>query len=57
MIWKIFINLCLGVQYLHSMGIVHRDLKTLNVFMFKEGFCKIGDLGCAMDVGNDPDEE
>lgn len=57
MIWKIFINLCLGVQYLHSKGIIHRDLKTLNVFMMKEGLCKIGDLGCALDVGVEDEEE
>jgi len=46
-IWKIFINVCLGVWYLHSQDIIHRDLKPLNVFMAKESVAKIGDLGCA----------
>lgn len=46
-IWKIFINLCLGLQYLHSKNIIHRDLKSLNIFMIKDGVAKIGDLGCA----------
>ena len=52
-IWKIFINLCLGTQYLHDKKIIHRDLKTLNVFMMKDYFAKIGDLGCAMEIKDD----
>ena len=47
LIWKIFINICLGLQYLHSKNIIHRDLKCLNIFMVKEHIAKIGDLGCA----------
>ena len=46
LIWKIFINICLGVQYLHNRNIIHRDLKSLNIFMVKENYAKIGDLGC-----------
>lgn len=52
MIWKIFIHLCLGIEYLHSKDIIHRDLKTLNVFMIKENVAKIGDLGCALQIEN-----
>ena len=48
MIWKIFINLCLGMEYLHSKDIIHRDLKSLNIFMLKDNIAKIGDLGCAL---------
>ena len=47
-IWKIFINICLGIWYLHSKDIIHRDLKTLNIFMYKDSVAKVGDLGCAM---------
>lgn len=31
---------------MHSKGIIHRDLKALNVFMLKDNYAKIGDLGC-----------
>ena len=47
LIWKIFIHICLGMQYLHANKIIHRDLKTLNIFMMKDNVAKIGDLGCA----------
>ena len=49
-IWKIFIFLCLGIHYLHSKNIIHRDLKSLNIFMVKETVPKIGDLGCAKQI-------
>lgn len=57
MLWKIFINLCLGMEYLHSKDIIHRDLKTLNVFMLKENVAKIGDLGCALQIEPKPELE
>ena len=47
-IWKIFINICLGICYLHQNGIIHRDIKTLNIFMVKDNIAKVGDLGCAI---------
>jgi serine/threonine protein kinase len=46
-IWKIFINMALGLQYLHSKEIIHRDLKSLNIFMMKDNTAKIGDMGCS----------
>ena len=49
-VWKIFIQTCLGVQYLHTRKILHRDLKTLNLFLNKDGKLKIGDLGVAKEV-------
>jgi NIMA (never in mitosis gene a)-related kinase len=57
LLWKIFIHLCLGIEYLHSKDIIHRDLKTLNVFMVKESVAKIGDLGCALAVEQAPEKE
>ncbi len=46
-IWKFFIEMCLGLQYLHSHKILHRDIKTTNMFLNKEDKIKIGDLGVA----------
>jgi NIMA (never in mitosis gene a)-related kinase len=34
-IWRIFIQLALGLQCLHQMNIMHRDLKPANIFLWK----------------------
>nr|DBA16917.1 TPA: hypothetical protein GDO54_002444 [Pyxicephalus adspersus] len=39
-----FIQLLLGVNYLHERLVMHRDLKTKNIFL-KNGTLKIGDFG------------
>ncbi|XP_073515687.1 serine/threonine-protein kinase Nek11-like isoform X1 [Phyllobates terribilis] len=39
-----FIQLLLGVNYLHERLVMHRDLKTKNIFL-KDGILKIGDFG------------
>ena len=46
-IWKIFIQTCLGINYIHSKNILHRDLKTMNIFLMKDERVRIGDLGVA----------
>lgn len=49
-IWKFFIQMYLGVHYLHSKSILHRDLKSLNIFLDKDYNVKIGDLGVAKKI-------
>lgn len=46
-IWKFVIQMLVGLDYLHSKKILHRDIKTLNVFITKEEEVRIGDLGVA----------
>lgn len=47
LIWKFFIQMCLGLEYLHSKKVLHRDVKTLNMFLTKDDSIRIGDLGVA----------
>lgn len=34
----------IGLQALHQVKIVHRDIKCANVFLTKDGMAKLGDL-------------
>ena len=43
-IWSIFYQMVLGLQELHKHKIVHRDIKSANVFLTKNGMAKLGDL-------------
>ena len=46
-IWKYFIEICLALLYLHNKKILHRDIKTMNVFLTKDFHVRLGDLGVA----------
>ena len=48
---SIFRQLIHAVQFVHRLGIVHRDLKAENIFM-RRGIVKLGDLGSARDTLN-----
>jgi len=51
-IWKIFIQLCLGIKYLHDHSIIHRDIKTSNIFLENNYTIKIGDFGISKILKN-----
>jgi len=44
MIWKVIIQVVKGMKALHDMKILHRDMKSANIFLYKDGTAKLGDL-------------
>ncbi|ONH68250.1 Mitosis inhibitor protein kinase wee1 [Cyberlindnera fabianii] len=46
-IWKIMVEIAMGLKYIHASNILHLDLKPANIFITFEGSLKIGDFGMA----------
>ena len=42
-----FIELCLALRYCHDRKLLHRDIKTQNIFLNQHNTCKLGDFGIA----------
>ena len=51
-IWRIFIQTVRGLQKLHEVQIMHRDLKSANIFLFSDGTVKLGDLNVSKCMRN-----
>ena len=43
-IWSSFVQIVRGLKELHDLEIMHRDLKSANVFLSKNGSAKLGDM-------------
>ncbi|GFU12508.1 hypothetical protein NPIL_455051 [Nephila pilipes] len=50
-----FIQICLALQYIHFQNILHRDLKSQNIFLTRYNLIKVGDFGIARMLKN-PEE-
>ena len=50
-IWTTLIQILEGLKYLHNSDIIHRDLKSANIFLTKKGIIKIGDLNVSKIIG------
>lgn len=43
-VWEIFTSIIKGLRDLHKLSIMHRDIKSANIFIYKNSKAKIGDL-------------
>lgn len=46
-VWRLLREIVEGLAYIHQQGIMHRDLKPVNIFIDSEDRVKIGDFGLA----------
>jgi len=51
LVWKYFLQITAGLHHLHQKKILHRDLKSMNVFLDRNMNAKIGDMGAAKVLG------
>ena len=50
-----FSQLCLALHYVHQKKVMHRDIKTSNVYLTMSGMVKLGDFGIAKVLENSAD--
>lgn len=50
-----FAQLCLALHYVHQKKVMHRDIKTSNVYLTRTGMVKLGDFGIAKVLENTAD--
>ncbi|XP_058254672.1 eIF-2-alpha kinase GCN2 isoform X2 [Hemibagrus wyckioides] len=48
-LWRLFREILDGIAYIHEQGMIHRDLKPVNIFLDSRDHVKIGDFGLATD--------
>ncbi|XP_078262214.1 eIF-2-alpha kinase GCN2 isoform X2 [Rhinoraja longicauda] len=48
-LWRLFREILDGLAYIHEQGMIHRDLKPVNIFLDSYDRVKIGDFGLATD--------
>ena len=51
-IFNWFVQLCLSLEYIHGRKVLHRDLKSQNIFLTGNKTVKLGDFGISKVLEN-----
>uniref|UniRef100_A0A671K2R7 non-specific serine/threonine protein kinase n=1 Tax=Sinocyclocheilus anshuiensis TaxID=1608454 RepID=A0A671K2R7_9TELE len=51
-VWYLY-QIAAAVAHIHKAGVLHRDIKTLNIFLTKTNLIKLGDYGLAKKLGSE----
>ncbi|XP_030764956.1 eIF-2-alpha kinase GCN2 [Sitophilus oryzae] len=49
-VWRLFREIVEGLAHIHQQGMIHRDLKPVNIFLDYSDHVKIGDFGLATTI-------
>ena len=49
-IWYVFIQIVRGLKALHDRKILHRDMKSANIFLYRDMQAKLGDLNVSRNI-------
>jgi hypothetical protein len=54
-IWRVIHDVVVGLEHIHTSGIVHLDIKPANLLITERGCIQIGDFGMAAHIGSRED--
>ncbi|KAA6379965.1 MAG: putative NEK protein kinase, partial [Streblomastix strix] len=54
-VWQLLTHIILALDFMHSHGVVHCDLKPENIFVMSDGSVRLGDFGIAKDLSENED--
>ena len=52
LIWNWFIQICLALEFIHGRKVLHRDIKSSNIFLTGNNTVKLGDFGISKVLEN-----
>lgn len=52
-VWAYLVDLLHALQHLHDNELIHMDVKPENIFIGRDGLCKLGDFGLVLDLSKE----
>ncbi|KAA6393811.1 MAG: putative protein kinase domain protein [Streblomastix strix] len=49
-VWEISAQIILALNFMHSKGVLHRNIKPENIFIMKDGSVRLGDFSLTKDI-------